>query len=385
VYPPPNIAKYVTPHGAGNHSGRSWSNAYTLQEMIDHFSSNTNYNLIDSTFVVDSIPIYTRNSISLVGKGINKTFIQGSPNGSDPLEWSIKGFDLVNSDNITIKNIQIRYFRGFGIRVDAASSYFYSYNNYIDSCGWAAFENGTQVIGSPCGVKLFGDDAIFRKSYIMQSGWDGMQIAGYRTFVDSSVIFATGQDFPDAEHQGDGVHMFKNPDPDSSYWVPYNGDSIQVFKTGQAIFIACNINTVVDRKSGIEGGWDSIYYKPNNTPYKLEKPLVQVKDCIVIGGKGIGITQDDHPRVGHFSSKIENCKIGSLDTSRYTCRLDWAEALTLSTTAWIKNNTFYSPLGYDNLCPIGEYYTDSTAVLYSNNKWRLGNVDSSFCVKHNLP
>jgi hypothetical protein len=378
---PPNVAKYVTPHGAGDHSGSSWSNAYTLQEMIDHFSSNTNYNLIDSTFVADSIPISALNNISLVGQGMNKTFIQGSPDGSNPLEWSITGIDLDNADNITIKNIQIRYFRGFGIRVDAASSYFYSYNNYIDSCGWAVFENGTQVIGSPCGVKLFGDDATFRKSYIMQSGWDGMQIAGYRTLVDTSVIYATGQDEPDAENQGDGVQMFKNPD--SSYWVPYYGDSIEVFKTGQARFVACDINSTIDRKSGIEGGWDSIYNN-QGTAYKLEKPLVQVKDCIVIGGKGIGITQDDHPRVGNFSSKIENSKIQSLNPSHPTARIDWADWMPFS---WIKNNTFYSPVGYNPGydCPIGEYYTDSTAVLYTNNTWIKADTLTDFCVTHNLP
>jgi hypothetical protein len=378
-----NVAKYVTPHGAGDHSGSSWSNAYTFNEMIVNFASNTNFNLIDSTFVVDSIPMNVLSNTSIIGQGINKTFIQGSPDGNNPLDWSIKGFDLDNSDNITIKNIQIRYFRGFGIRVDAASSYFFSYNNYIDSCGWAAIEDTLVIIKSPCGVKLFGDDAIFRKSYITNSGWDGMQIAGYGTLVDSSIIYHTGMDLPDALQQGDGVHMFKNPD--SSYWVPFGEDSIRVWKTGQARFVACDINTVEPKKSGIEGGWDSIYYDQDSIPYLLEKPLVQVKDCIIIGGKGIGITQDDHPRIGHFSSKIENCKIGSLDTSKPTCRLDWADALTSPTTAWIKNNTFYSPLGYnpDLECPVLEFNTDSTAVLYFNNKWRVNNVDSTFCVKHN--
>ncbi|MBK6914491.1 MAG: hypothetical protein IPH11_12900 [Ignavibacteriales bacterium] len=31
VYPPPPIAKYVTPHGTGDHSGSSWSNAYPFR------------------------------------------------------------------------------------------------------------------------------------------------------------------------------------------------------------------------------------------------------------------------------------------------------------------------------------------------------------------
>ena len=78
----------------------------------------------------------------------------------------------------------------------------------------------------------------------------------------------------------------------------------------------------------------------------------------------------------------------SLDPSKPTCRIDWADSLTSPTSAWIKNNTFYSPEDYHPQginCPVAEYYTDSTAILYSNNKWRVGNVDSSFCVKHNLP
>ncbi|MBK7377893.1 MAG: hypothetical protein IPJ03_02635 [Ignavibacteriales bacterium] len=385
MYPPPPIAKYVTPHGTGDHSGSSWSNAYSFNNMQDNLASNTTYNLIDSTFIVDSIFISNLSGLSFIGKGKTKTILQwqSNPFDDDPYLWSIKGFDLENADNITIKDLQIRKFRGFGIRVDAASSYFFCYNNYIDSCGWDAFEGGEQVIKSPCAVKLFGDNGHIGQTQIMNSGWDGMQIAGYRTTVDSSIIYSTGEDEPDANHQGDGVHMFQNPD--SSYWVPYGEDSIEVYKTGQARFVACDINTVVDRKSGIEGGWDSIYYDQDSIPYLLEKPLVQVTNSTVIGGKGIGITQDDHPRVGHFSTKIENCKIGSLNPIHPTARIDWADALTSPTTAWIKNNTFYSPEGYGPDCPVLEYYTDSTAVLYLNNKWRLNNVDNTFCVEQNLP
>ena len=362
--------------------------------MIDSLASNTIYNLIDSTFVVDSIFISNLSGLSFIDKGKTKTILQGQSNpfDDDPYLWSIKGFDLENADNITIKDIQIRRFRGFGIRVDAASSYFYAYNDSIVNCGWAAREDTSDtssiLIKSPCGVKLFGDDATFRRSYIMNSGWDGMQIAGYRITVDTTIIYHTGMDFPDAENQGDGVHMFKNPDPDSSYWVPYGEDSIRVWKTGQATFRLVNINTVEPKKSGIEGGWDSIYYDQDSIPYLLEKPLVQVTNSTVIGGKGIGITQDDHPRVGHFSTKIENCKIGSLDPSKPTFRIDWADALTTPTTAWIKNNTFYSPADYHPQginCPVAEYYTDSTAVLYSNNNWRVGTKDSTSCVTHNLP
>ena len=385
MYPPPNVVKYVTPHGTGDHSGSSWTNAYSFSEMIVNIASNTTYNLIDSTFIVDNIPINSLNNISLVGKGMNKTFIQGSSDGSDPLGWSIEGVDLVNADNITIKNIQIRYFRGFGIRVDAASSYFFSYNNYVDSCGWAAF--GEDTIKSPCGVKLFGDDATFRKSYIMQSGWDGMQIAGYRITVDTSIIYWTGKDLPDASNQGDGVQMFKNPD--SSYWVPYYGDSIEVWKTGQATFRACNINTVEAKKSGIEGGWDSIYYNygQDTVAYLLEKPLVQVINSTVAGGTGLNITQDAHPRIGHFYSSVQGSKIKSLDPLHPTCRIDFADPSPYDTPQWgsIKNNTFYSPDGYDpDLdCPVLEFNTDSTAVLYLNNTWIKADTLTDFCVKHN--
>lgn len=378
---PPNVAKYVTPHGAGSHSGNSWSNAYTLQEMIDHFSSNTNYNFIDSTFIVDSIPISGLSNIFFIGQGIDKTIIQGQSNplNNDPFLWSIIGFDLDNADNITIKNLQIRKFRGFGIRVDAASSNFFAYNDSIDLCGWAAIEDTSVIIKSPCGVKLYGDDATFRKSYITNSGWDGMQIAGYGTLVDSSIIYWRGKDQPDALHQGDGVHMFRNPD--SSYYVHINEtDSIEVWKTGQARFVYCNINTIETKKSGIEGGWDSVYYTSDSTEYYVEKPLVQVKDCIIVGGKGIGITQDAHPRIGNFSSKIENSKIKSLNPIHPTARIDWADPMLFS---WIKNNTFYSPENYGPDCPVLEYDTDSTAVLYQNNSWIKDGDVFDFCVTHN--
>ena len=384
---PSNVAKYVTPHGAGSHSGNSWSNAYTLQEMIDHFSSNTNYNLIDSTFIADPIPISGLSNIFFIGQGIDKTIIQGQSNplNNDPFLWSIIGFDLDDADNITIKNIQIRKFRGFGIRVDAASSNFFAYNDSIDLCGWAAIEDTTVIIRSPSGVKLYGDDATFRKSYITNSGWDGMQIAGYRTLVDSSIIYWTGKDEPDAQYQGDGVHMFRNPD--SSYWVPYYGDSIEVWKTGQATFIACNINTVESKKSGIEGGWDSIYYDygQDTVAYLLEKPLVQVYNSQITGGKGIGITQDAHPRLGHFYSSIKGNKIKSLDPERPTFRIDFADPSPYDTPQWgsIKNNTFYSPEGYTEDCPVLEFNTDSTAVLYLNNTWIKADTLTDFCVKHN--
>lgn len=339
VYPPP-IIKYVTPHGSGDHTGRSWTNAYSFQEMLDNLSSNRDYYLTDSVFFADTILICGLSNISFIGKGKTKTIIQGDyVEQESPFDWSIEGFDLNDADSVTIRDMQIRRFRGFGIRVDAASSNFLAYNDSIDQCGWAAVVNGVQVIAAPCGVKLFGDDAIFRKSYITNSGWDGMQIAGYRTLVDSSVIYATGQ----------------------------------------ARFVACDINTVVPRKSGIEAGWDSIHYN-QGTAYLLEKPLVQTKDCILIGGKGIGVTQDTYPRIGNFYTKIENSRIQSLNPSHPTVRIDWADPMLFS---WVKNNTFYSPVGYGPDCPVLEYYTDSTAVLYTNNTWIKADTLQSFCVKHN--
>ena len=373
MYPPPNIAKYVTPHGTGDHSGSSWSNAYSFNDMQDNLASNTTYYLIDSTFIVDSIFISNLNGLSFIGKGKTKTILQGQSNPFDdnPYLWSIKGFDLENADNITIQDIQIRKFRGFGIRVDAASSYFYAYNDSIVNCGWAAREDTSDtssiLIKSPCGVKLFGDDATFRRSYIMNSGWDGMQIAGYRTTVDSSIIYSTGEDEPDANHQGDGVHIFRNPD------ISYNVNGQTIHKAGRLTVNECYINTAHPKKSGIEAG-----YKDPQT----EKPLLRAYNSYIAGGKVIDVTQDANPLNGAFYSYFENCRLESFRTDRPTFRIEYADAMPFS---WIKNNMFYSPEGYDPGydCPVGEYDTDSTAVLYLNNTWIKADTLTDFCVKHN--
>ncbi|MBK6913258.1 MAG: hypothetical protein IPH11_06225 [Ignavibacteriales bacterium] len=382
VSPSTNAVKYVTPHGTGDHSGSSWTNAYSFKDMQDKLTSNTSYYLIDSTFVVDSIFISNLSGLSFIGKGKTKTILQGQSNpfDDDPYLWSIKGFDLENADNITIKDIQIRKFRGFGIRVDAASSYFYAYNDSIVNCGWAAVENDTLVIAAPSGVKLLGDDATFRRCYVMYSGWDGMQVGAYRIVIDSTIIYATGQD-PNVISQGDGIGAVVNKD--SSYYVHINEtDSVIVYKSAQFTVTNSEINTVYPIKSGIEAG-------EKDSSKHSEKPLVQIYNCKITGGKGVGITQDAHPRVGHFYSSIQGSKIKSLDPERPTCRIDSADPSPYNTPSWgsIKNNTFYSPEGYNPFvgkdCPVGEFYTDSTAVLYLNNTWIKADTLTDFCVKHN--
>lgn len=380
MYPLPPNAKYVTPHGTGDHSGTSWSNAYSIQDLKHRLASNTSFYFTDSTFLVDSIVVNNFTNISFIGKGKDKTILEGIDVGNveSIINWSIKCFDILNSSNTTIKDLQIRRFRRWGIRVGSTSNNFLGHNLYIDSCGWTAVSGDppVQEIASPCGVKLIGDDGIFRKSYIMQSGWDGMQVAGYRVLIDTTTIYATGQDEPDALQQGDGIGSLVNPD--SFYYVHTNGDSVKVWKTAQFTVRKCNINTVVDRKSGIEAG-----EKP---PEKhSEKPLVQIYDSIISGGKGVGITQDAHPRIGNFYSSIEKCTIQSLNPDRYTLRV---ESWDSGTSGWIRGNRFISPADYNPLllCPVGEYDTDSIAVNYpsNTNRWFKGLEEFDFCVTHNL-
>ncbi len=380
--PPPSGSKYVTPHGTGDHSGSSWSNAYSLQEMRTNLASNTFYFLTDSTLLVeDKILISELNNIAFVGIGIKKTFLEGisgalSPDTSD---WSIECFDLFNSDNITIKNMQIRRFRGYGIRVDAASSYFYGYKLYVDSCGWAAWGNSTeQEIAAPSGVKLLGDDATFRQSYIMQSGWDALQVAGYRILIDLTTIYAAGVDpaFDDpnlVEYQGDGIGAVVNQD--SFYYVNINGTPELVYKSAQFTVTSCNINTDNVRKSGIEAG-----AKP---PEKhSEKPLVQVYDSYIAGGKGIGITQDANPRIGHFYSTIINCTIADINPLRYPIRIEEWDGGSLGE---ISDNLCLCPSNYPNgLCPVGEYDTDHNNINYGLNKWKKGDTFFDWCVDENL-
>ena len=366
---PPNVAKYVTPFGTGDHSGSSWNNAYSFKDMQGKLASNTSYNLVDSTFLVDVLEVNGFTNISFIGQGKDKTILEGIDvsDVENISEWSLWCFDILNSPNVSVNNLQIRRFRRWGIRVGSTSSNFLGYNLYVDSCGWTA-QSG-EVMLSPCAVKLFGDNGHIGQSQIMESGWDGMQVAGYYVLVDSSTIYWTGKDDPGAIHQGDGIHLFHNPD------ITYMVNNIPIKKSGRLIVKDCTINTVEEKKSGIEAGYLGA---------DVEKPMVQVYDSYIAGGKAIDVTQDANPLNGAFYSYFENCRLESFRTDRPTFRIEYADAMPFS---WIKNNTFYSPADYHPIginCPVAEYDTDSTAVLYVNNQWRVGSVDSTFCVTHNL-
>ncbi len=365
----------MTPHGTGDHSGSSWNNAYSFKDMQGKLASNTSYFLVDSTFLVDSIIVKDLVNISFIGKSKSKTILEGisSADREDTLSWSLKCFDLDNVDFAVIKDLQIRRFRWFGIRVGSFSSSFLGYNLYVDSCGWAAWGAPIgpplQEIKSPGGVKLFGDNGTFRQSTIKNSGWDGMQVAGYDVLVDSTTIDSTGVDEPGAKYQGDGIHIFRNPD------ISYNVNGQTIHKAGRLTVNECYINTAHPKKSGIEAG-----YKDPQT----EKPLLRAYNSYIAGGKAIDVTQDANPLNGAFYSYFENCRLESFRTDRPTFRIEYAEALPFS---WIKNNTFYSPADYnpqDIFCPVAEYNTDSTAILYLKNTWFKGDTLKDFCVTHNL-
>ncbi|MBK6914613.1 MAG: hypothetical protein IPH11_13550 [Ignavibacteriales bacterium] len=104
----------------------------------------------------------------------------------------------------------------------------------------------------------------------------------------------------------------------------------------------------------------------------------------IAGSKAIDVTQDANPLNGAFYSYFENCRLESFRADRPTFRIENADAMPFS---WIKNNTFYSPADYsppDIFCPVAEYDTDSTAVLYINNRWIKGGDLFDFCATHNL-
>ncbi|MBK6913944.1 MAG: hypothetical protein IPH11_09850 [Ignavibacteriales bacterium] len=353
--PLPTVVKYVTPYGTGNHSDSSWTNAYSIQDLKHRLASNTTFYFADSTFLVDSIVVNNFTNISFIGKGKDKTILEGIDVGNveSIINWSIKCFDILNSSNTTIKDLQIRRFRRWGIRVGSTSNNFLGHNLYIDSCGWTA-ETG-EVMLSPCAVKLFGDFGHLGQSQIMQSGWDGMQVAGYGVLLDSSTIYWTGRDDPGAIHQGDGIHMFKNPN------VSYIIDGVQIGKAGRLIGKNCVINTVEAKKSGIEAG----FIDPS-----VEKPLVQVYNSRITGGKGIGITQSADPLYGGFYSTIENCTIEALDPLRRPLRIGFYDT---GTPGVINNNILICHPGFNPLlCPVGEYDTDPNAVNYGLNTWKIG-------------
>ena len=352
---PPNIAKYVTPHGAGDHSGDSWSDAYSFQEMKGRLASNTDFYLADSTFLVDVLEVNGFTNISFIGQGTDKTILEGIDvsEAENISEWSLWCFDILNSPNITVKNLQIRRFRRWGIRVGSTSSNFFGYNLYIDSCGWTS-QIG-EVMLSPCAVKLFGDNGHIGQTQIMNSGWDGMQVAGYNVLFDSSTIYWTGKDDPGAIHQGDGIHVFHNPD------ITFTVDNVILKKAGRLIVRDCVIDTVEAKKSGIEAGY---------LGEETEKPMIQVYDSYITGGKGIGVTQNANPVGGAFYSTIENSTIVNLEVNRYPLRIENWDA---GTPGKIKNNILLCPVNYpDNQCPVGECNTLTDDVTYENNRWKKG-------------
>lgn len=324
--------------------------------------SNTTYYLVDSTFLVDSLVITNLHHISFIGKGRDKTILEGVDVSQADLViyWSNKCFDLVNADNLVIKDLQIRRFRRFGLKAGSTSSYFLRHNLYLDSCGWTA-EIG-EVLLFPSAVKLFGDNGHLGQTQIMESGWDGMQVAGYNVLFDSSTIYWTGKDIPAADHQGDGIQVFKNPD------ISYTVNNVMIWKSGRLIVKNCTINTVEPKKSGIEAG----YIAPN-----VEKPLVQTYDSYIAGGKGIGITQSNDLISGDFYTDIQRCTIVNLVFDRWPLRIENYDS---GTPGKIKDNLCLCPSNYPQDCPAGECNTLLNSVDYVNNQWKIGDVlQAEFC------
>lgn len=189
----------------------------------------------------------------------------------------------------------------------------------------------------------------------MNSGWDGMQVAGYNVLFDSSTIYWTGKDDPGAIHQGEGIHVFHNPD------ITFTVDNVILKKAGRLIVRDCVIDTVEAKKSGIEAGY---------LGEETEKPMIQVYNSNITGGKGIGITQNANPVGGAFYSTIENSTIVNLEVNRYPLRIENWDA---GTPGKIKNNILLCPVNYpDNQCPVGECNTIPNSVTYENNRWKKG-------------
>ena len=64
---PPPIAKYVTPNGTGDHSGSSWSNAYSIEDFKMNAASNTNYYFSASVFYTSDINLNNLNNSAFIG------------------------------------------------------------------------------------------------------------------------------------------------------------------------------------------------------------------------------------------------------------------------------------------------------------------------------
>jgi len=365
VYPPSPIAKYVTPHGTGDHSGSSWTNAYSIQDLKHRLASFTSFYFIDSTFLIDSFVVRDFVNIAFIGKSNANTIFEGilPEDKEDISNWSMRCFELVNTNFCVIKDLQIRRFRPYGIKTDSYSNYFTGDNLYVDSCGWAAWGNSPygsplpiQMIPSPAGIKLFGDYGTLRNSTVQRTGWDGVQVAGYNVLIESSSIDSTGIDIPGADHQGDGIHVFRNPD---IYYTMESGQ--RIYKAGRLTVNNCYINTNFPKKSGIEAGF---------IEGDVEKPLLRVYYSFVAGGKGIGITQNANPMNGDFYSTIENCTIVNLAFNHWPLRIENWDA---GTNGKIKNNIFLCPVDYSHNCPVGECNTLPLAVTYEDNRWKKGN------------
>jgi hypothetical protein len=170
-------------------------------------------------------------------------------------------------------------------------------------------------------------------------------------------------DEPSAVHQGDGIHIFRNPD------ISYTVNGQQIHKAGRLTVNWCYINTAHPKKSGIEAG-----YKDPQT----EKPLLRAYNSYIAGGKGIGITQSNDLITGEFYSDVQNCTIVNLKFDRSPLRIENWDA---GTPGVIKNNIFLCPVNYPiGQCPVGECNTLPLAVTYEGNRWKKGNDwQSIFC------
>jgi len=381
VYPPPPIAKYVTPNGSGDHSGSSWSNAYSIEDFKMNAASNTNYYFSASVFYTSDINLNNLNNSALIGSVLGTsetpaTIFVGGGEINDTLNWSLNCIDLNNSFNITIKNIHIKKYRWFGLRVNSTSGGFIGDNFKTDTCGWAAWGAPIgpphQEILSPGGIKLFGDNGILRNSNIRNSGWDGVQVAGYNVLIESTVIDSTGIDEPGAVHQGDGIHVFGNPD------IVYVINGKHIRKAGRLTVNNCNIYANDHKKSGIEAG----YIEPEED-VEVEKPLLRAFNSSISGGKGIGITQESNPLFLPFYSTVEGFTIEALDPSRRPIIIEFYDP---GSAGVVNNNIMICHPDFNpDLCPVGEYDTDPDAVTYGSNRWKISDEwQDPFCVDHNL-
>ncbi|MBK7379451.1 MAG: hypothetical protein IPJ03_10670 [Ignavibacteriales bacterium] len=183
-------------------------------------------------------------------------------------------------------------------------------------------------------------------------------------FIAASSIntYSNSVDEPGATYQGDGIHIFRNPD------ISYNVNGQTIHKAGRLTVNECYINTAHPKKSGIEAG-----YKDPQT----EKPLLRAYNSYIAGGKGIGITQSNNLIIGEFYSDVQNCTIVNLLYNRWPLRIENWDA---GTPGVIKNNIFLCPIDYFNNCPVGECNTLPGSVKYKGNTWKIGdNWQSTFC------